>query len=309
MLIAAYTAYPINRFLVVSISHFNSGEPLSVSLTFQNLERLKTILSSNEDALQELLQQIHLPLQRKKDDNADDRHFLLCPLNAVGDSHRSPWSNTFHPPLGGPSSSLDGSPPLLESLRQLEVAFNEVWDAYRHHYYGTEKAVGSVYVKEEAGTSFVACFLLQKAIQDEASLKLGQWDSVHWVRVGPLQNASATYQVFSSVRVSMAPAFQESDEKTRDDTHLTSCLTKETTESAKVAGDQSHLENIGKLIEKVEIDLRSSMDTLHFPKTREVVDSIRKEAKPKMTAPNPMMNHAAMLNQAVLGRKLKKPSS
>ena len=75
--------------------------------------------------------------------------------NAAGFS--SPWSNTYDPPIE------DGEGFFLPSdkLRELEVQFNSVFDAYRELYF--EGGVSSVYLWDlEEGSGFAGCFLIKK---------------------------------------------------------------------------------------------------------------------------------------------------
>ncbi|KAL7549293.1 hypothetical protein ACHAWF_017296, partial [Thalassiosira exigua] len=65
----------------------------------------------------------------------------LCEHNRDGGSHRSPWSNAYHPLL---DSRL--RPP--GRLRSLELRVNEVFDKYREQYYGKASLVSSVYLWE-----------------------------------------------------------------------------------------------------------------------------------------------------------------
>ncbi len=82
------------------------------------------------------------------------REYLLCDYNRDGDSHRSPWSNQFDPPLdeagaggvseggGGNDGAGEGAVP-SERVRKMEVRANEAFDIYRELYY--EGGVSSVY--------------------------------------------------------------------------------------------------------------------------------------------------------------------
>lgn len=80
------------------------------------------------------------------------RKYLQCDYNRDGDSHRSPWSNQYDPPIE------DGFKP-ADKLRELEVEANELFDAYRELYY--EGGTSSVYLwSTEHG--FAGCFLVKK---------------------------------------------------------------------------------------------------------------------------------------------------
>ncbi len=81
------------------------------------------------------------------------RNYLVCDYNRDGDSHRSPWSNHYFPPLE------DGFVP-SEKLRAMEIEFNELFDAYRELYF--EGGTSSVYLWDlEQG--FAGCFLIKKS--------------------------------------------------------------------------------------------------------------------------------------------------
>ena len=74
--------------------------------------------------------------------------------NRDGDSYRSPWSNEFFPAID------DGFKP-PDSLRELELTANRVFDAYRHLYF--EGGVSSVYFWELDDTAFAGAFLVKKS--------------------------------------------------------------------------------------------------------------------------------------------------
>jgi hypothetical protein len=64
---------------------------------------------------------------------------------------------------------------------------------------------------------------------------------------------------------------------------------------------QPTIEAIGPILEEIETNIRSSLERVHIPKTRDVVEEIVRKKKPP-AAPTMGMNHTAMLNQAVLMR-------
>lgn len=67
---------------------------------------------------------------------------------------RSPWSNTYDPPLE------DGFMP-SEHLRAMEMEANELFDAYRELYYESG-STSSVYLWDLEG-GFAGCFLIKKS--------------------------------------------------------------------------------------------------------------------------------------------------
>ena len=68
-------------------------------------------------------------------------------------SHRSPWSNTYEPAIE------DGFLP-SEKLRNMEIEFNELFDAYREMYF--EGGTSSVYLWDQ-DQGFAGCFLIKKS--------------------------------------------------------------------------------------------------------------------------------------------------
>lgn len=85
---------------------------------------------------EDLLSSVDQPLKIAQD-RSNGKDYLLCDYNRDGDSYRSPWSNTYDPPLE------DGSMP-SERLRKLEIEANHAFDQYREMYF--EGGVSSVYL-------------------------------------------------------------------------------------------------------------------------------------------------------------------
>lgn len=81
----------------------------------------------------------------------------MCDYNRDGDSHRSPWSNEFDPPID------DGTLP-SERIRKLEIAANEAFDVYRGLYY--EGGVGSTYLWDLESDEFAGVVLLKKGARN-----------------------------------------------------------------------------------------------------------------------------------------------
>lgn len=86
--------------------------------------------------------------------------------------HRSPWSNTYDPPLE------DGAMP-SERIRKLEVETNAAFDQYREMYF--EGGVSSVYLWD-LDHGFAGVILIKKAGDGSKKIK-GYWDSIHVVEV------------------------------------------------------------------------------------------------------------------------------
>jgi len=84
---------------------------------------------------EKLLAAVDQPLKIAHDP-VKTRDYLLCDYNRDGDSYRSPWSNTYDPPIQGGLLPSD-------ALRPIESFANDAFDIYRDLYY--EGGVSSVY--------------------------------------------------------------------------------------------------------------------------------------------------------------------
>jgi capping protein (actin filament) muscle Z-line, beta len=115
----------------------------------QNLSGLLNLIPEETD---ELLQRIDQPLAEDVDKSTGKR-FLLCDYNRDGDSYRSPWSNSYQPPLD------DGFLP-SEKLRAMEIEANELFDAYRELYFESG-SISSVYLWD-LDRGFAGCYLIKK---------------------------------------------------------------------------------------------------------------------------------------------------
>jgi capping protein (actin filament) muscle Z-line, beta len=219
----------------------------------------------SDSAWSELLQRVvEMPLQSEVDQS--NKCFLKCEMNRYGTSYRSPHSNLFVPEI----MSADEPPILSDKLRTLELHANEIWDSYTKLYYGKE-AIGSVYLKESSSKSFVACFLISKTVQNDERLEAGQWNSAHIVQVGKIMNGtSCNYKIQSQIMISLNP---------RSHIGISGQLSRTTEQTHSVSSDAlsaSHLENIGKMIEDIEIDMRSNLDVVTIPRTRQVLSGLRR---------------------------------
>ena len=121
--------------------------------------------------------------------------YLLCDYNRDGDSHRSPWSNKYDPPID------DGFVP-SEKLRRLEVEANTLFDCYRELYF--EGGTSSVYLWELDGDDFAGCFLIKKKVSGHEFVTEGCWDSIHVVEVNLEEGGKAAlYKLTTTVILTM----------------------------------------------------------------------------------------------------------
>jgi capping protein (actin filament) muscle Z-line, beta len=210
---------------------------------------------------EDLLSAVDQPLKIAHD-KAANRDYLLCDYNRDADSYRSPWSSKYDPPLP------DGAQPSA-ALRKLEVQMNEVFDIYRDLYY--EGGVSSVYCWDLDGGNFAACILIKKT-QDQSKKgqpMKGTWDSIHVVEIDD-KKSSANYTLTSTVMLSL-----ETKNDNTGKVHLAGSLTRRDEKEHPVSVATPHVVNIGRMIEDMEIKLRTVMETIYFGKTKEVANTLR----------------------------------
>lgn len=265
--------------------------PRDVEQDLYSLTRLEPELTD------ELYQRVDQPLQVAIDPS-NGRKYLLCDYNRDGDSYRSPWSNKYDPEV--PDS--EGFYP-SESLRELEIQANEIFDSYRELYY--QGGISSVYMWDlDAG--FAACFLVKKDVLEQRFVEKGSWNSIHVLEVqelselGDRRQRRATYRLTTTVLLAMKVNRPELGDLTLDGT-----LTRQTEKTLDYEDQYSHVSNMGRMVEDMEIEMRSSMDALYISKTREVINGMRKLQQ------GPMQGNAFVgeLNSAILMHGLKKKES
>lgn len=242
------------------------------------------MLGKDKDALSAFSRRQLIPFDAFEDvpesseGEVEERPFLLCHYNRTENSHRSPWTNRYYVF----EKTSDGEeiriyekdvPEEEQEIRLLETAANDVWESYVQLYYGKE-AVGSVFLRPKENGAFDGLFGVKKAADN------GSWDSVHLVKVDAPNETDKTcdYHLESAVTVSLEP-YEKSE--------VSCSLTKDTSKTCKVryaSLSGSHLENLGKIIEDVEIDFRSRMERVDIPKTMEVIESVYRKNPGSMTA-------------------------
>ncbi|CCI50768.1 unnamed protein product [Albugo candida] len=241
--------------------------PQSVEANLLKLSQL------NPSLTEELYQRIDQPLQIAMDPK-DGRPYLLCDYNRDGDSYRSPWSNEYYPEV----SYIDELFYPSERIRTLEKQANELFDVYRELYY--QGGVSSAYLWD-IGKGLAACVVFKKDITQHRYLTGGSWNSIHIIQVQEenvgsnsssdnTKSRTASYQLTTSILLAMninRPAL--------GDLHLNGSLTRQCERKLEYQDSFSHLGNIGRMIEDLENDMRSSLDTLYISKTKEVVHSMR----------------------------------
>jgi len=222
-------------------------------------DNLAGLIDLVPDLTEQLLSMVDQPLKVAHDAGAK-RDYLLCDYNRDGDSYRSPWSNKYDPPISGAQPSA--------KLRDLEVKANEAFDIYRDLYF--EGGVSSVYCwdLENGFASVVLIKKTQDATKKGQPMK-GTWDSIHVVEVQD-KGANATYKLTSTVMLFIETQTAETGTVT-----LAGSLTRQASKGLKVTKEWTHVNNVGKMVEDMEFNLRQTLETIYFGKTKDIMNQLR----------------------------------
>ncbi|CAH0001097.1 unnamed protein product [Clonostachys rhizophaga] len=237
-------------------------------------EHLNSIISLAPDLTEDLLASVDQPLTVKRCKDTG-REFLLCDYNRDGDSYRSPWSNKFDPPLdeagaGGVSGAGEsegageGAIP-SERVRRMEVKANEAFDIYRELYY--EGGVSSVYFWN-LDDGFAGVVLLKKSSTPGGSTE-GVWDSIH-VFEAIERGRNTHYKLTSTVILSLSATGGSLGEL-----DLSGNMTRQVEQDLPVDNDDSHIANVGRLVEDMELKMRNLLQEVYFGKAKDVVGDLR----------------------------------
>jgi len=223
-------------------------------------DNLAGLIDLVPDLTEQLLSAVDQPLKIAHDNRAK-KDYLLCDYNRDGDSYRSPWTNTYDPPLS------DGAVPSAK-LRDIEVQANEIFDIYRDLYF--EGGVSSVYAWD-LDKGFAAVVLIKKT-QDQSKKgqpMKGTWDSIHVVDIEE-KRGSANYKLTSTVMLSLETKTEQTGQVS-----LSGSLTRQEERGFPVDENNPHLINIGRMIEDMEIRLRQTIETIYFGKTKDIANDLR----------------------------------
>ncbi|GLH11923.1 F-actin-capping protein subunit beta [Gryllus bimaculatus] len=210
----------------------------------QQIEKnLSDLIDLVPSLCEDLLSSVDQPLKIARDKEMG-KDYLLCDYNRDGDSYRSPWSNTYDPPLE------DGSMP-SERLRKLEVDANHAFDQYREMY-------------------FEGVILIKKAGDGSKKIK-GCWDSIHVVEVQEKTSGrSAHYKLTST-----AMLWLQTNKTGSGTMNLGGSLTRQVEQDAPVGEASPHIANIGRMVEDMENKIRNTLNEIYFGKTKDIVNGLR----------------------------------
>lgn len=227
----------------------------------QNIEEnLAGLIDLVPSLCEDLLSSIDQPLKVAKDAQTN-KDYLLCDYNRDGDSYRSPWTNTYDPPIE------DGAVP-SDKLRQIEIQANGAFDTYRELYF--EGGVSSAYLWD-LDTGFAGVVLIKKVGDGSKQVK-GCWDSIHVVEVQEKSSGrNATYKLTSTVML-----WLETNKAESGMMKLGGSMTRQDErENVTVNDAHPHVANMGSMIEDMEFKIRSQLNEIYFGKTKDIVNDLR----------------------------------
>jgi len=226
----------------------------------QQIERnLTDLIDLVPNLCEDLLSSVDQPLKIARDKSVG-KDYLLCDYNRDGDSYRSPWSNTYDPPLD------DGTMP-SDRLRKLEIDANTAFDQYRELYF--EGGVVSVYLWD-LDHGFAGVILIKKAGDGSKKIK-GCWDSIHVVEVQEKSSGrSAHYKLTST-----AMLWLQTSKSGSGTMNLGGSLTRQVESDANVSEASPHIVNIGRMVEDMENKIRNTLNEIYFGKTKDIVNGLR----------------------------------
>ncbi len=241
---------------------------LPVSQIDNNIDAISTVVYENDDLLNEFLQKVDNRTQICTDDPKGE--FIKCEQNRDGDSYRSPLSNQYFPP------TEDAKYP-SQPLRDLEEKLNKMFHQYVKAYYSSTAHV-SCYcwdIGESISEGFGVAVLIKNSINHEKDINTGIWDSSNIVTVTFEDNdgkLKANYNLITTV--SLVMAFES---KICGSVSLSGSIARSSHSSKIVKNhvEDSHIENIGVLIENLESNIRNTIDTIYVMKSKEIVDTAR----------------------------------
>jgi len=201
-------------------------------------------------------------------DPVNNTPFLLCDYNRDGDSYRSPWSNTYDPPLE------DGALP-SNRMRAMEENANEVLNIYRELYF--EGGVSSAYMWDISEQNFAAAWLIKKVADTKRGLKEGSWDGIHVFDVndGGAKSGTARYKLTSTIIVTMGTETEGTGE-----VQMSGSTTKQVENDMPFDESVTHVINMGTMLEAMETALRLDIQGVCFDKTQNIIDTLHSCADP-----------------------------
>ena len=229
----------------------------------QQIEKnLTNLIDLVPNLCEDLLSAIDQPLKVARDKQVG-KEYLLCEYNLDVVSYRSPWSNVYDPPF---EEGLQPS----DRLRKLEIEANAAFEQYREMYF--EGGVSSVYFWDN-DYGFAGVILIKKAGDGNNKKIKGCWDSIHVIEIVERSGSPKVhYKLTSTVML-----WLQTNKAGSGMMNLGGSLMRQKEQDAMLT-DSTHIANIGRMIEEMENQIRQSLNTIYFDKTKSIINSLRSSA-------------------------------
>jgi len=231
----------------------------------QNIAAVATL---RPELQEEILQRVDQPLELELDTQKGE-NFFRSEFNRDGDSYRSPYTNTYFPPL---DNGLLPSP----KIRLLEEKAQILFQEYLKLYY--EGGIVNTFFWDKEDGGFAGCILIKKECEKTKGVSKGVWDSLNVIDIKHDNSGGKNRQIYkitSTVVLEMTMNNELAGEVV-----LSGNLTKQREDvyNQDDDSDETHLARIGKIVEEVETSLRSNLEAVYFGKTKEIAFTTRFEA-------------------------------
>lgn len=231
---------------------------------------LYDLLDVAPDLTEDLLGSVDQPLKTCKDPESG-KEFLLCDYNRDADVYRSPWSNKYYDPEN-PSAAVDEEYDLpAPELRKYEEAANEMFDLYRERYYqgppAPKKSLSSAYFwAPEDSADMAACILFHT--EAEQGHIVGTWDSIH---IAEITEGSPMSKYKLTTTIILQCETQAEGVKNDVAGYRMQVMERE----MKLDAQNTHLVNVGTMVQDMENRMLSQMKEIYFGKTQETTNKLR----------------------------------
>lgn len=120
----------------------------------------------------------------------------------------------------------------------------------------------------EDGSGFAACVVFKKDGSNQREISQGIWDSIHIVEVRETGKGMAKYKLITTIILSLATKQNSLD--------LSGSIQRTVEEELKFDEKvNTHIVNMGNMIQKLENNLRDSLESVYFDKAREITRTLR----------------------------------
>ncbi|KAM7535579.1 hypothetical protein Aperf_G00000099519 [Anoplocephala perfoliata] len=205
------------------------------------------------------------PLSISQDSN--NQKYICCDANRYMGSTRSPWTNVFHPPL--PDAPFPN-----EQHRHLEELLNNAFSQYAKSYYAHDTITSVYCLGRDSGV--MICFLIKSSLIEIAYL----------IDINEKLVSYSTYSL--SVAYSIKLTEQEFSDRDLGDFCFCLYFRHNRSEEIKLSVNtiESHVRNVGRLIEQVDNEVFTKLRAVYPMQTRLILQNLRTEKSmlpPKQT--------------------------